>query len=363
MNSTTLKTIKKKIENNDRINSNEALWLYNNCDILTLGELAEIKNFDKVYFNINKHINPTNVCVNRCKFCAFSRDKGEEGAFEYPIEKILNYTKNAEKEGITEFHIVGGLHPDWPFEYYVNLLKELKKAHPNIILKAFTAVEIDYFSKISGKSIEEVLSELKKAGLDLMPGGGAEILKEEVRAKICPEKISGKRWLEIIETAHNLDIKTNCTMLYGHIESFEDRLFHLEKLRELQDRTKGFLAFIPLSFHANNTEIKSGYPYTTGIDDLKTIAISRIFLDNIKNIKAYWVMLTEKLAQTALCFGANDIDGTVVKEKITHYADALSKEGMTVEEIIYLIKKAGKIPVERDSFYNELKIYNEAADE
>ncbi len=349
--------IKEKIKNLEPISIEEALYLYHEVDLLTIGELAEINNEKYVYFNINKHINPTNVCVNRCKFCAFSRNKGDKDSFEYSIEKILKYCKNAEEQGITEFHIVGGLHPNWPFEYYVNLLKELKKEHPTIILKAYTAVEIDYYSKISGKSVEEVLTILKNAGLDLMPGGGAEILVEDVRKRICPEKISGKRWLEIIEIAHSLGIKTNCTMLYGHIETFKDRLLHLKMLRDLQEKTNGFLAFIPLSFHAKNTEIKK-FPYTTGIDDLKTIAISRIFLNNIKNIKAYWVMLTEKCAQIALNFGANDLDGTVVKEKITHYADALSKEGLTVEEIINLIKKADKIPVERDSFYNKLKIHN-----
>ncbi len=355
--SNQIKTIQKKIEDNIPLTVKEGLYLYENLNVLELGELAEINNEKFVYFNINKHINPTNVCVNRCKFCAFSRDKGEKDSFEYSIEKILKYCENAEEKGITEFHIVGGLHPEWPFEYYVTLLKELKKSHPNITLKAYTAVEIDYYSKISNKSVERVLNELKEAGLDLMPGGGAEILVEDVRKKICPEKISGKRWLEIIKTAHKLGIKTNCTMLYGHIETFEDRLHHLKLLRELQDETNGFLAFIPLSFHAKNTEIKK-FPYTTGIDDLKTIAISRIFLNNIKNIKAYWVMLTEKCAQTALNFGANDLDGTVVKEKITHYANALSKEGLTVEEIVNLIKKADKIPVERDSFYNKIRIFN-----
>ncbi len=345
-----------KILNNERISSDDAIFLYNNFNLIELGELAESRNSNKVYFNINKHINPTNICVNRCKFCAFSRSKGERGSYEFSIEKILEDVKNSEAMGITEFHIVGGLHPEWSFSYYTELIKSLKIEHPEIIVKAFTAVEIDYFSKISGLSVEEVLKELKAAGLDLMPGGGAEILKEDVRSRICPEKISGKRWLEIIEIAHRLGIKTNCTMLYGHIENIEDRVYHLELLRELQDRTGNFLAFIPLSFHAKNTEIKK-FPYTTGIDDLKTIAISRLFLDNISNIKAYWVMLTEKLAQVALLFGANDIDGTVVKERITHFADALSKEGLTIEEIVYLIKKTGKVPVERDSFYNELKTY------
>ncbi len=348
--------IEKKILNNQRISVEEGVFLFKNFDIVELGKLASLKIDNKVYFNINKHINPTNLCVNRCKFCAFSRSKGEDGGYEYSIDKILDYTKDSEYHGTTEFHIVGGLHPDKPFSYYTDLIKALKNRHPNITVKAYTAVEIDYYSKISNMPIEGVFEKLLAAGLDLMPGGGAEILKESVRSKICPEKISAQRWLDIIETAHKFGIKTNCTMLYGHIESIEDRLFHLNKLRELQDKTGGFLAFIPLSFHAKNTDIKK-YPYTTGVDDLKTIAVSRLFLDNIKNIKAYWVMLTEKIAQVALSFGANDLDGTVVKEKITHFAEALSKEGLSIDEIIYLIKKADKIPVERDSFYNELKYY------
>ena len=350
------KLLISKILKGERITEEDAVNLYNGFNIIELGELAESKNSEKIYFNINKHINPTNICVNRCKFCAFSRDKGEEGSYEYSIEKILRYTKHAEREGITEFHIVGGLHPDWSFEYYKVLLKELKKTHPEITLKAFTAVEIDYFSKISELPVEKVLEELKDVGMELMPGGGAEIFAPEIRNKICPEKISGKRWLDIIETAHKTGIKTNCTMLYGHIESIEHRMAHLSQLRQLQDKTNGFLAFIPLAFHSYNTEIRKT-PYTTGIDDLKTIAVSRLFLDNFKNIKAYWVMLTEKLAQVALNFGANDLDGTVVKEKITHFANALSKEGLSVDEIVHLIKKAGKKAVERDSFYNELKIF------
>ena len=350
------KNLIKRILTGKRISEKEAAFLYENFNILELGELADSKNNLKAYFNINKHINPTNICVNRCKFCAFSRDIGETGSYEYTVEKILSYTENAENEGITEFHIVGGLHPNWSFEYYKILLKELKKNHPNITIKSFTAVEIDYFTKITGFSVEKVFEELLESGMQLMPGGGAEIFAPEIRGQICPEKISGERWLEIIKIAHKKGIKTNCTMLYGHIENFYHRIAHLSKLRDLQDETSGFLAFIPLAFHSRNTKINV-HPYTTGIDDLKTIAITRLFLDNIPNIKAYWVMLTEKLAQVALNFGANDLDGTVVREKITHFADALSKEGISVDEIVNLIKKAGKIPVERDSFYNELKIF------
>jgi aminodeoxyfutalosine synthase len=235
------------------------------------------------------------------------------------------------------------------------MLQSIKKEFPHIGIKAFTAVEIDYFSKIANFSIEETLLKLKSAGLDIMPGGGAEIFNPEIRNIICPEKISGKRWLEIIKTAHSLGIKTNATMLYGHLESFEHRVDHLLKLRELQDETGGFLAFIPLSYQPQNTEIKVLYP--SGIDDLKTIAISRLFLDNIPHIKAYWIMLGEKLAQLSLLYGADCLEGTVIEEKIAHSAGARSKRGLTLKEIISMIREVGKIPVERDSFYNVVKLW------
>ncbi len=232
------------------------------------------------------------------------------------------------------------------------MLSAIKKEFPSIAIKAFTAVEIDYMSKISGLNLEDTLKTLKKSGLDLMPGGGAEIFSEGIRNKLCPEKISGDRWLEVMEIAHNAGIKTNATMLYGHLESIEDRVDHLFKLRDLQDRTGGFQAFIPLSYHPKNTEI--GGFYSSGVDDLKTIAISRLVLDNFEHIKAYWIMLGEKISQVALLFGADDIDGTIIEEKITHSAGAMTEEGMTREELIHLIKKAGRVPVQRDAFYNPL---------
>lgn len=349
-------SISKKVFSNQRLTKEDALALFRSDDFFNIGRLAsyvaEKKNGKNAYFIVNRHINPTNICVNRCKFCAFSRSKGEEGAYELTIEDIIEKLKLSamSHQPFSEVHIVGGLHPDWPFQYYLDMLSAIKKEFPKATIKAFTAVEIDYMSKVSGLSLKETLMELKKSGLDLMPGGGAEIFAERVRKRLCPDKISGNRWLEIMEAAHSIGIKTNATMLYGHIESVEDRVEHLLKLRDLQDRTKGFQAFIPLSYHPKNTEI--GGFYSSGIDDLKTIAISRLVLDNFDHIKAYWIMLGEKVSQVALLYGADDLDGTVIEERITHAAGAMSEEGMTREELIYLIRKAGKIPVERDAFYN-----------
>lgn len=352
-----LEIIEKKVLSNERLNRLEALELFRTYEIFTLGRLANLAaeriNGGKVFFIYNRHINPTNICINRCKFCAFSRSKGQEGAYELTLEDILwklETTVSESKKPLREVHIVGGLHPDWSFKYYLKMLSSIKKGFPSIAIKAFTAVEIDYMSKISGLDIAETLLILKDHGLDIMPGGGAEIFSAHIRQQLCPEKISGERWLEIMETAHNAGIKTNASMLYGHIESFQDRVDHLFRLRELQDKTNGFQAFIPLAYHPKNTEIGGNYSY--GIDDLRTIAASRLILDNFDHIKAYWIMLGEKISQVALLFGADDIDGTIIEEKITHSAGATSSEGMSMNELIYLIKKAGKIPVERDAFYN-----------
>ncbi len=353
--------IKRKINNGERVSRDEAVALFYSDQIHQLGELAEKVseriNSNRVYFIVNRHINPTNICINRCKFCAFSRSKGEKDAYEMSIEDVIAQIRETEQKMgyISEVHIVSGLHPDWNFEYYLEMLSRIKKELPAIGIKAFTAVEIDYFARKAGLTIEETIMKLKEAGLDIMPGGGAEIFNPEIRNKICPEKISGARWLEIIKTAHRLGIKTNATMLYGHLESYEDRVDHLLKLREIQDEKGGFLAFIPLSYQPENTDIKVTYP--SGIDDLKTIAISRLVLDNIPHIKAYWIMLGEKLAQLALLFGADCLEGTVIEEKIAHSAGARSKKGNTLEELVHLIRETGKIPVERDSFYNEIKIW------
>lgn len=355
-----LANISKKVLSGKRLTKTDALRLFESDDIFTIGRLAahvaEKKNSGKVYFASNRHINPTNICINRCRFCAFSRSKGEQGSFELSLAEIIAKIQTPGSRLRTDFselHLVGGLHPDRLFDYYLEIISVIRTKFPKIHIKAFTAVEIDHFAKTSGLSIQRVLERLKASGLDAMPGGGAEIFAEAVRKKLCPEKISGKRWLEIHKQAHWNNIRTNATMLYGHIENYEDRIDHMLKLRELQDKTNGFQAFIPLAYHPKNTAI--GGAYTSGLDDLKTIAISRLVLDNFGHIKAYWVMLGPKIAQLALLFGADDLDGTVIEEKITHSAGAMSSEGLTRKELVTMIEKAGKIPVERDAFYNEVK--------
>lgn len=358
---TTFDAITAKVRAGERISTGDALALFQSNDLLDIGELAaltnERKNGRNVYFNVNRHINPTNICVNRCAFCAFSRTAGEDGAYTLALDEICRRAVEARGEGATEVHIVGGLHPDLPLEYYEEVLSAIRAAAPTLHIKAFTAVEIDYFARISGDSIERVLERLMTAGLGSMPGGGAEILVEEVRNKICPEKISGQRWLDIIRLAHRAGLKTNATMLYGHVEGFADRVAHMELLRNLQDDTGGFQAFIPLAFQPENSDLKLDIKGTSGLDDLKTLAISRIFLDNFDHIKAYWIMLGEKIAQVALAFGVNDLDGTVVEEKIGHDAGAASPQSLTKDAIITLIRKAGKVPVERDTLYRPLRSF------
>jgi aminodeoxyfutalosine synthase len=357
----TFKIISEKIHGNQRITVEDALALFSSNDLLAIGGLAalanERKNGNNVFFNVNRHINPTNICVNRCAFCAFSRTSGEEGAYTLALDEICRRAVEAQGEGATEVHMVGGLHPDLPFEFYEEVLQAIRLAAPLLHIKAFTAVEIEYFSRISGLSIEQVVQRLMADGLGSLPGGGAEILVEEVRSRICPEKISGARWLEIIRLAHLAGLKTNATMLYGHVESFADRVAHMLLLRDLQDETGGFQTFIPLAFQPENSDLKLDIKSTSGLDDLKTLAISRIFLDNFDHIKAYWVMLGEKIAQVSLSFGVNDLDGTVVEEKIGHDAGAVSPQSLTKEGIITLIRKAGKTPVERDTLYRPLRSY------
>ncbi|HEX9021126.1 MAG TPA: aminofutalosine synthase MqnE [Nitrospirota bacterium] len=355
----SLEKIKEKVFSNKRLTRKDGLALFRSNDLLALGRMASHvarkKNGNHVYFVRNMHINPTNICVNRCKFCAFSRSKGEPGAYEMSIEDILDKARGAEK-GVREFHIVSGLHPDLPFEWYLDMLRALKRESPNIHLKAFTAVEIDYLSKLSGLGLTDTLIRLKEAGLGSLPGGGAEIFNTAVRNTLCAEKISGDRWLEVIEAVHRAGLKSNATMLYGHIETAEHRVDHLIKLRALQDRTGGFQAFIPLAFQPHNTEIEKS-TYTTGFDDLKTLAISRLMLDNFDHIKAYWVMLGEKVAQVSLSFGVDDLDGTVVEERIAKAAGGTTDGSMTKDDIVHLIKQAGRAPVERDTVYNIVKVW------
>ena len=355
--------IAEKVFSGERLSFEDGLTLFNSFDLPVLGLLgnyvAEKKNGEFAYFNVNVHITPTNICVGTCKFCAFRKKKGEEGAYELTVEEILKKLKGYRKQnpGLTEVHIVGGLHPEWGYDEYVGIVRAVKENFPDIHIKAYTAEEIKYIAEKGNKSIDETLKDLIEAGLGSIPGGGGEILREEIRKKICPDKISGEEYIEIHKTAHRLGLKSNATMLFGHIESYADRVDHLLRLREAQDETGGFQTFIPLAFHPLNTEIP-GATYTTGVDELKTIAVSRLLLDNFPHIKAYWIMLGEKIAQVALQFGADDIDGTVTEEDITQAAGAKAGEYMPKNRLIKLIKEAGKIPVERDTLYNVIKIYD-----
>jgi aminodeoxyfutalosine synthase len=353
-------TLHHKIAAGVRVTDAEALALFASDDLLAIGELAahanRLQNGDKVYFNVNRHINYTNLCVNRCTFCAFSKGVEDEGCYTLALCDILEKCAEAAAAGATEIHMVGGLHPDLPFDFYLEMLAAIRADNPALHVKAFTAVEIDYFASLTGQSVEAVIAELKQAGLGSMPGGGAEIFAPKVRERICPEKISGARWLEVTEVVHRQGLKTNATMLFGHVEEHQDRVDHLGRLRALQDHTGGFQAFIPLAFQPDNTRVP-GAKGVGGVDALKTLAISRIYLDNFRHIKAYWVMLGLKIAQVALAFGVNDLDGTVVEEKIGHDAGAESPQALAKEQLCGLIRKAGKVPVERDTLYRELRTF------
>jgi aminodeoxyfutalosine synthase len=306
---------------------------------------------DKTYFNVNRHINPTNVCVAACRLCAFGRKKDAPGAYTMALEEAFDTAASGYSEAVTEFHIVGGLHPDLPFQYFLDLCSGLKQRFPQVHLKAFTMVEVHYFARIAKLSIDETLLKMKEAGVDSCPGGGAEIFHPRVRRIICDHKVSGRMWLTMAKKAHRIGLRSNATMLYGHVETVEERVDHLVLLREAQDETHGFVAFIPLAFHPDNTPL-AHIPKPTGYDDLRTMAVSRLLLDNFDHIKAYWIMLTPSIAQIALRFGANDMDGTVVEEKIYHDAGATTAEFTSRTELERLIRAAGRIPVERDTLYN-----------
>jgi aminodeoxyfutalosine synthase len=357
----TFGVIAEKVRAGKRISEEEAISLFECDDLLAVGELAalvnERKNGKRVFFNVNRHINHTNVCVNRCGFCAFSRAPGEPGAYTMGLDEIRQRAEQASAEGATEIHIVGGLHPDLPFSFYLDMLRTVRDVSPRLHVKAFTAVEIDYLMKISGLSPDETLRSLREAGLGSLPGGGAEILQKDVRDRLCPEKISGERWLQVMEEVHRAGLKSNATILYGHLESYADRVGHMSSLRSLQDRTGGFQVFIPLAFQQENTPLPIPVrPGRGGVDDLKMLAVARIFLDNFANIKAYWVMLGPKIAQVSLAFGVNDLDGTVAEERIGHEAGADSPGSLTRGDIEEMILKAGRVPVERDTLYNELRV-------
>ena len=352
----SLVPIWEKVQQGSRLSLEDGLLLYKTPDFLSLGKMAhhvqQQKSGDAVYFVLNQKIEHTNICVLSCKFCDFATKRGRPDAYEMTTEEILGKLT----PHIHEVHITGGMPAEWPWERYLDIVRSIHEKYPNTDVKAFTAVEIDFFHKKFRMSIEEVLRQLQAAGLRTMPGGGAEVFSERVRKLLFPQKIGAKSWFEVHKAAHKLGIPTNSTLLYGHIETLEERLIHMIKLREAQDETGGFLTFIPLAFQPGDTGIKPKNQFTSAIDDLKTIAISRLMLDNFPHIKAYWVMLTEEVAAMALNFGADDMDGTVGGEKIAHDAGAISPMTLAKEQIIRIIKDAGKIPVERDVYYNPLHI-------
>ncbi len=352
----TFDLIREKVYNNIRLSADDALFLFKTDDLIALGELANFKNHqingNRVYYIVNIHINYTNICVNRCAFCAFYRNGKEIDAYTMNTYEIIEYIKiNYKANNFREVHIVGGLHPSLPYSFYTDMICGIKKEFPNLLIQAFTAVEIDYLSKISGLSVDEVLSDLKDSGLDSLPGGGAEIFNPVIRKRLCPQKISGERWIQIHKTAHSLGIPSNASMLYGVKESYEDRVSHLEKVRNAQDETNGFKSFIPFAFQPKNTAVKNSN-LTSGYDDLKMIAVSRLFLDNFKHIKTFFVNLGINLAQVSLSFGADDFDGTLIEEKISHDAGSTNPAGLSVKMVKKIIEETGNIPTERDTLYN-----------
>ena len=352
-----LHPIAEKVWAGERLSFNEGVTLYESGDLLALGYLAnhvrEKLHGKRTYFNVNRHLNPTNVCVASCRLCAFGRKPDAPAAYTMALEEAFRTAGEGWSEAVTEFHIVGGLHPDLPFQYYVDLIRGLKERFPTVHLKAFTAVEIGYFSHITQMPIRDILEKFKQAGLSSLPGGGAEIFAPEVRRVICDHKIGAYTWLKVHRLAHELGMHSNATMLYGHIESAEDRVDHLLQLRKLQDETHGFQTFIPLAFHPANTELGKlvEHAETSGFMDLKNVAVARLLLDNFPHIKAYWIMMTPRVAQVALRFGADDLDGTVVEEKIYHDAGAQTPQAMTRAQLVRLIREAGCEPCERDTLY------------
>ncbi len=347
-----------KVRENTRLSKEDGIVLYDTRDLIGLGWIADrvrqSRHGKRAYYVYNQHLNYTNICKNRCRFCAYAKDRGEDGAYVFSIEEIEKKLLENLDEPIRELHIVGGLNDALTFDYFIDLLTTIKRIRPRTAIKAFTCVEIDYLSNLAGLSLDETIQRLKTAGLEMMPGGGAEVLNSRIHDALFPRKIDHERWLEIVRAVHRAGIKTNATMLYGHIETLEERVEHLLALRAVQDDTGGFSAFIPLAFHSKNTEL-SHIPATTAVDDLKNVAVARLLLDNFDHIKAYWVMIGESLAQLALSFGADDLDGTIMEERITHTAGATSAKGHTRNQMRTLIRNAGFEPVERDSFYNPVQ--------
>jgi len=349
----------KKLEKNKNIDFDEAIRLYE-LELSVLGRFAQkirLEKFGKkTYFNINRHINPSNICKDVCKFCAFSAHRKNPNPYALRIDECVEIAKNAYNKGAKEVHVVSAHNPEVGYDYYINIVKEIKKEIPDIHIKAFTAAEVNFFSELSGKSYEEVLKDMADAGVDSMPGGGAEIFDENIRAKICKGKVRSDNWLKIHEIWHKMGKKSNVTMLFGHIENRIHRIDHIMRVKKLQDKTGGFNAFIPLVYQRKNNYLNVSN-FLTGTEILKTMAISRILLQNIPNIKAYWVTTTLNLSLVAQEYGANDIDGTIEKESINSAAGAASSKGLELNELVELIKDSGFVPVERDSLYKEIKVY------
>ena len=354
-----LEPIAEKVLAGERLTRDEGLVAATTDDLVGVGRLANLVrerlHADTTYYNINRHLNPTNVCVASCKLCAFyvpwrEKDRG----WTYTVDQAVEIAERDVDESVSELHIVGGLHPKLLVDYYEDLFRALKQRFPWIHLKALTMVELDFIARASRLSVEDSISRLRDAGLDSCPGGGAEIFAERVRSEICDHKTDGSRWLEIARAVHTAGLKSNCTMLYGHVETAEERVDHLLALRELQDETGGFQCLIPLAFHPENTALDH-LPPTGGRLDLQTVAVSRLLLDNVPHLKAYWIMLGEKIAQVALYFGANDLDGTIFDERITHAAGGTAGTGMTRQKLERLITEAGRTPVLRDTLYRPIE--------
>ncbi|HXK12380.1 MAG TPA: aminofutalosine synthase MqnE [Vicinamibacteria bacterium] len=352
-----LEPVREKVLAGRRLSFEDGVALYRTHDLLGLGRLANLvreeRHGDAAYFVWNTHVNHTNVCVATCDFCAFAARKDEPRAYTMAVDEVVGRVL-ALSPSVREVHVVGGLHAELPFSYFTDMLKGIKEARPDIHVKAFTAVEVFFFHRLYRKSVEEVLTELKAAGLDSMPGGGAEIFASETRNRIIKGKADAAQWLDVMRTAHRLGIPSNATMLYGHVETVEDRVDHLLRLRELQDETGGFVTFIPLAFQPWEAPAMDR-PETTGFDDLKAIAVARLMLDNFPHVKSYWIMITPRLAQIGLSFGADDIDGTVTEERIAHDAGARTPQSMTVHDLVRLVREAGRRPVERDTVFNVVR--------
>ncbi len=357
--------VRDRVLAGERLSDEDALRLLEAKDLAALAALAnherERRHGDLAFYNRNVHLNPTNVCVATCKFCSFARpdDSRASQGYTMSLDQALEHVLSKRPLGITEVHVVSGLHPDLPWDYYLETVRRIRRAWPELHIKAYTAVELHFFAEKFGKSHAEVLGELREAGLTTIPGGGAEIFAPRVRRKICDDKATADEWLAVHRTAHRLGIRSNATMLYGHVERLDERVDHMRRLRELQDETGGFQVFIPLAFHPEHNMIGRAYPKPTGYDGLRTFAVARLYLDNFDHIKAYWISLGERLAQTALSFGVDDVDGTVLEERIYHMAGATTPQALSEAQLHRLIRAAGRVPAERDSLYNVLRVHRE----